>query len=359
MKLTRFFTVITSIQAPTNSVMSIMKYIADVGGTLVVAGDKKGPVDYKLDSNPENLQFLSLSDQLASPFVLAQLLPTGHYSRKNIAYLHAIAQGAEYIYETDDDNAPMINWKPRSAYLDGARIVESISSGRQNTAWVNVYRYFTDALIWPRGLPLDEIHTRVPVTADHGNDKEKIYSPIQQGLVNKSPDVDAIWRLVMDRPFEFEDRPSVYLSPGNWCPFNTQSTWWWPAAYPLLYIPSHCSFRMCDIWKSFIAQRCVWELGAGVTFHAPEVVQDRNIHDLMKDFGEETIGYDRNKEMVEILEKVDLKKGLENVSENLRTCYEALVELRFFPEKELDLVDTWISDFKGLNRKEDSLQGTA
>ena len=109
-------------------------------------------------------------------------------------------------------------------------------------------------------------------------------APIQQGLVNGSADVDAIWRLVMDREFFFEPRASVFLEPGNWCPFNTQTTWWWPVAYPLLYIPSYCSFRMCDIWKSFVAQRCLWELDMGIVFHAPEVYQDRNVHDLMRDF---------------------------------------------------------------------------
>jgi hypothetical protein len=39
---------------------------------------------------------------------LAESLPTGHYARKNIAYLHAIRSGARCIYETDDDNAPRI-----------------------------------------------------------------------------------------------------------------------------------------------------------------------------------------------------------------------------------------------------------
>ncbi len=83
---------------------------------------------------------------------------------------------------------------------------------------------------------------------------------IQQGLANGSPDVDAVWRLILDRNFAFSDGAPVVLEAGNWSPFNTQSTWWWPIAYPLLYLPSYCSFRTCDIWKSFIAQRCLWEL---------------------------------------------------------------------------------------------------
>jgi hypothetical protein len=40
---------------------------------------------------------------------------------------------------------------------------------------------------------------------------------------------------------------------------------------PLLYLPSHCCFRMTDIWRSFIAQRCLWELGHWVVCQAPEL----------------------------------------------------------------------------------------
>jgi hypothetical protein len=158
--------------------------------------------------------------------------------------------------------------------------------------------------------------------------------------------VDAIWRLVLDRPFEFDRRPPVLLAPGNWCPFNTQSTWWWPVAYPLLYVPSHCSFRMCDIWKSFVAQRCLWELGYGVVFHAPEVVQDRNPHNLMRDFADETPGYQRNRELVQVLASTLLEPGEGAVGANLLRCYDALVQAGFFPPEELALVRIWLQDLR-------------
>ena len=134
------------------------------------------------------------------------------------------------------------------------------------------------------------------------------------------------------------------LAPGQWCPFNTQTTWWWPAAYPLLYVPSYCSFRMCDIWKSFVAQRCLWELGTGVVFHPPEVIQERNPHNLTRDFEDEVPGYLQNHELAGLLETVPLEGDVVNVSSNLRRCYAALVESGIFPEKELLLVDAWIHD---------------
>jgi hypothetical protein len=91
-----------------------------------------------------------------------------------------------------------------------------------------------------------------------------------------------------------------------------------------------------------VAQRCLWELDMGIVFHAPEVYQDRNVHDLMRDFRDEIPGYDKNREICEILARVKLKKGEAAVSENLLSCYEALVAKDIFPSKELDLLKAWL-----------------
>ena len=275
-------------------------------------------------------------------FTITLNLPAGHYARKNVAYLYAMKYGATCIYETDDDNAPNANWSVRDETVSGVQSVQ----GSKNQ-WVNVYKYFSNENIWPRGLPLNEITKPMP-----GLDtlREPIRAPIQQGLVNGSPDVDAIWRLVMDRPFDFDDKPSVHLPSGSWCPFNTQSTWWWPTAFPLMYIPSYCSFRMCDIWKSFVAQRCIWELDLGIVFHAPEVDQDRNEHNLQRDFDDEVPGYTNNRRIAEILDATKLSPSHDAVGENLLACYESLIKHEIFPNKELELVSAWLVDCANANK---------
>lgn len=334
------YSIITTIQEPTSSVYQLTSRLVDCGGKLVVAGDSKGPFRFEgPEGKPWPVEFLSLADQESGRFKLAENLPIKHYARKNIAYLHAIRAGAECIYETDDDNAPNGSWQPRSEFLETGLRIQG-----QGSRWVNVYRYFSKENIWPRGLPLDEIRKDVPATLPARGGSR---APIQQGLVNGSPDVDAIWRLVMDREFDFDDAPSVLLEAGNWCPFNTQTTWWWPVAYPLLYIPSYCSFRMCDIWKSFVAQRCLWAMGLGVVFHAPEVIQDRNPHDLTKDFRDEIPGYENNRRIAEILDALVLAPDVKFVANNLRACYVALIAEGIFPEKELELVDAWLEDLNG------------
>jgi hypothetical protein len=352
--MSKLFAVITTIQAPTPAVHQLSRKLHDIAGVLVVAGDRKGPMEYQLPHDEaSSLHFLSLQTQLESGFSLSSVLPTGHYCRKNIGYLHAVAQGATCIYETDDDNAPLPSWQPREEFTaDAVTVSQDPEHHGRGPAWVNVYRYFSREHIWPRGLPLDAIRDDVPPLAAGKGDPTapQQWSPVQQGLVNGSPDVDAVWRLTLDRPFEFDHAPSVFLPRGYWCPFNTQSTWWWPAAYPLLYVPSFCSFRMCDIWKSFVAQRCLWEMDAGVTFHAPEVVQDRNPHDLMRDFTDELPGYQRNRELIRILADLPLGRGTDAdvIAANLRACYTALSSHGFFPDKELVLVDAWLTDLKAI-----------
>ena len=343
------YCVITTIQRPTDSVRKLAARLARGQGHLIIAGDTKGPDSFDLsdvaDFGREQLTFLNIDDQLHAGFRLAELLPTKHYARKNIGYLQAMKSGADCIYETDDDNAPLNSWRPREEHIASADVLQAAETDVPN--WVNVYRHFSRENIWPRGLPLDRIRGELTRNSDFAaatDGSGRLWAPIQQGLADGSPDVDAIWRLVLDREFAFDNAPSALLPPGQWCPFNTQTTWWWPAVFPLLYVPSFCSFRMCDIWKSFVAQRCLWELDTGVVFHAPEVWQERNVHNLMRDFNDEVPGYQQNHHIAQILEAATLKAGVENVAANMVQCYRSLTDNDIFPAKEMELVQAWIED---------------
>lgn len=94
-------TVITTIQRPTPSVRKLAARLAKGVGRLIIVGDTKGPDNFDLSGilgfTVEQLEFLSINEQLNSGFELAQLLPTKHYARKNIGYLQAIRSGASCI----------------------------------------------------------------------------------------------------------------------------------------------------------------------------------------------------------------------------------------------------------------------
>lgn len=324
--------VLTTIQKPTACVRKLGAALTAVGAELIAVGDKKGPAEFE----QPGAEFVPLAAQQQLPFRLARALPVGHYARKNLGYLLALRRGARCIYETDDDNAPNGHWRPRA--------VTTRARAAAPRVWMNVYRAFTRENIWPRGLPLDQITSPLAGAHDASAPEREFYCPIQQGLADTAPDVDAVWRLVLDRPFTFDRGPSVWLPPGTWCPFNSQTTWWWPEAYPLLYLPSHCSFRMTDIWRSFVAQRCLWELGYGLVFHAAEADQDRNAHNLVRDFKDEIPGYTQNDGIVAKLTETSLKPGAGAVADNLVKCYEALTAAGFFPADELPLVRHWADD---------------
>ena len=331
------YAVITTIQGPTPCMVELAAILRPMNMPLLVIGDSKGPFEYEL----EGTELWTLNAQAALPYSLASRLPTKHYTRKNLGYLIAISKGAACIYETDDDNAPSPTWRFRREETEAVVLEQS--------PWINAYRWFTNKHIWPRGFPIELIRAEATMPRPARPGTSMLRAPIQQGLADRSPDVDAVWRLVLDEDFSFDVAESIFLPPGSWCPFNSQTTWWWPEAYPLLYLPSRCSFRMTDIWRSFVAQRCLWELGFGLVFHPPEVYQDRNEHSLLDDFRAEVPGYTQNAAIVLVLDKTELDSGVANVGRNLLRCYGALCKAGFFPAEELRLVEAWLLDLEALS----------
>jgi hypothetical protein len=329
--------VLTTIQPPTACVERLGEALAQCSAPLLVMGDRKGPERFDLPG----AEFWSLDRQQRLPFVLARRLPAGHYARKNLGYLLAIARGAGCIYETDDDNRPA-DWVPRRLLTEAQTVAPR--------PWMNVYRVFSDQHIWPRGFPLECVSDPATSAHDPATPLRLVHAPIQQGLADLAPDVDAVWRLLLDRELYFRRGPSLCLPAGTWCPFNSQTTWWWPAAYPLLYLPSHASFRMTDIWRSFVAQRCLWEMGHGVVFHGPEAVQERNPHNLLRDFKDEVSGYLHNQEIARRLDALILTPGADATRDNLVRCYQGLVRGRFLPREELSLVRGWVKDLERIER---------
>jgi hypothetical protein len=329
--------IVTSIAPPNAVLRSLAQGCLEHGFEFIVIGDVPSPPDFQLDG----CRFYNLAEQRGLGFRFARECPTRHYARKNIGYLLAMQGGAQVIVETDDDNHPNAEfWIERGRRQEAGRV--------EGAGWVNVYRYFTDANIWPRGLPLDHIQTGIPAFESLAGGE--VDCPIQQGLADENPDVDAIYRLALPLPQSFRKDRRVALLSGSWSPFNSQNTTWWRDAFPLLYLPAHCSFRMTDIWRSFVAQRIAWANDWAVLFHEPTVWQERNEHNLMRDFRDEVPGYLNNAAIAEALDKLVLKPGTDNLNDNLRACYEQLVRMELVGEQELGLVEAWIADMEEISR---------
>src|SRR5258708_21481214 len=122
--------VVTSIAAPNPVLAALAAGCRAQGWDFVVIGDTKSPPEFRL----EGCRFFDLAAQRGLGFALAADCPTGHYARKNLGYLAAIAGGAARIVETDDDNFPTeLFWVDRARSPAAAR--------HDQPAWVNGYRF--------------------------------------------------------------------------------------------------------------------------------------------------------------------------------------------------------------------------
>lgn len=324
--------VITSIFPPTPSVRK-WAFLRD--WKVIVAGDKKTPSNWSCDK----VIYLSVEDQETLDFRIARLLPWNHYSRKLLGYLVAIKKGAELIVDSDDDNMPKEDWMV--PHFDGNHLLST-----QNMGFVNVYSYFTEQKIWPRGFPLNRIcDPDSRLTQSHLR-MNPVKVGVWQGLADKDPDVDAIYRMTVNASCIFNNKSPVVLNSGTICPFNSQNTAFIKPVFTLLYLPSSVSFRATDIVRGLVAQPILWSAGLHLGFTNATVIQERNIHDNLSDFESEIPVYLNSEKIIDTVEKAVSSRF--SIDENLYNAYESLFRKNMVQKYELDMIASWIQDVQDL-----------
>ena len=340
-KQTNKWIVVTSVHKPNADIEILANQI---GFQLVVTGDKKTPKDWSFPG----VIFLSVETQKALGFKTYDSLPFGNYQRKNMGYLFAISCGAEYIYDTDDDNHPYID---ASAYFnmkdhDYGLILNSTSS--TSSAW-NPCTHFGQPNMWPRGYPLSQINK--PYINDYVCTRRKT-SWVQQGVVDGDPDVDAIFRLTKSmesKPINVTfdpSAPSMQIPPFRFAPYNAQNTFFWKEAFWSLYLPVTHTFRVTDIWRSYWTQRLIWLLDGTIQFYGPNAFQQRNSHSYLSDYKEEPVLYMQTEALLEFLTKWKCSKDL---------FYECVIDLtqqmadnNFWGQEDVLGVENWLSDLDSI-----------
>lgn len=320
--------VITSISNPSQP---INQYHQIYGSRILWIGDRKSEEFQFSDS--QKFQYVSLYDQdncpVSSWSKFSRLLPKDHYARKNIGYLHAINQGAEFILDTDDDNFPK---KPYQKFPDLSGKYEMVS----NSDRYNVYRHFSKQHIWPRGYgyPLEE--TRLDNFTVETIDCD---IAVWQGLADIDPDVDAIYRLAGLPPVEFEKNDPIILDHFCYCPINSQNTLWDSNFIALAYLPSTVTFRFTDILRGYIAQRLIWHHNKKVGFVSANVFQKRNDHNLLSDLKSEISMYEDIPKLIELLNSAELTDSLHD---NLIKIYTDLSENKIVDSQEIEILHSWL-----------------
>ena len=317
--------IITSIFPSTKAVDSYSKFESL---QTIVIGDKKSPDKY---CNPD-VTFLSVLKQSELKYAINKELPYNHYCRKNIGYIFAIQDGAEVIIDTDDDNIPYTDW----SFPDFNGEFDQVNS---NLGFVNIYSLFTEQNIWPRGLPLNKINSKLD---EKQLQKKSCTVGIWQGLVDDDPDVDAIYRIINNTPCFFKKRPPIVLQQGTISPFNSQNSAFRKELFPLLYLPATVTFRFTDILRGYVAQPIMWLYNYTLGFTQAIVKQERNPHDYMKDFELEIPCYLQSESVIEIVSAKITSRF--SVTENLYISYESLFKKEIIKKKELTLIEAWIKD---------------
>jgi hypothetical protein len=322
--------VITSVFPPTEAVKQFA-LLAD--WELIVVGDQKTPFDW---SWPK-VHYLSPEFQKRSEFRITPILPWNHYARKMIGYLYAIKLGAEILVDTDDDNIPKGDWD----FPDFFGGYDVTPPGR---AFINVYKYFSDQHLWPRGFPLNRIQDRTTIIQDSDLTKQDVRVGVWQGLADGDPDLDAICRLTIGTDYRFKEKEPLVLNRETVAPFNSQNTAFLKDLFSLMYLPAYVNFRFTDILRGLVAQPIMWQAGYRLGFTQATVIQKRNIHNDLEDFESEIPGYLYAEKVTQIAkEAIDIHGS---ITDNLSAVYQSLNKHHIINKMELDLLSAWIADIQ-------------
>jgi len=327
--------VVTSINYPTEA---IRVWASLPGWRVVVVGDTKTPQDWEYP----NCTYLGVEEQKTLGYRVHSLLKYRSYSRKNIGYLYAVQHGAKIIYESDDDNVPS---QGKLIYLPENADVVTFQPEEDQYA-VNVYSYFGQPTVWPRGFPLRAINPskvdKTPVSSP-----SRKFVPIQQGLADYDPDVDAIYRLTQPLNIYFDQKKTpVSLPRGLMCPWNSQNTVFYESAFWGMLIPITTSFRVCDIWRSYWAERILWEIGGELAFLPPSVEQIRNPHDYLADFEDELDLYLQAENLIKFL--TSWSSDHPKLEERILDLSKKMVEHGFWEIDDARLMKAWLEDLQSI-----------
>ncbi len=306
---------------------------------LVLVGDKKTPASLSKIAE-SSVHFYNLESQINSKFLSGRTLPVNHYARKNFGYLVAADMGCEWINETDDDNRLFVEFWDRQV---PNKLVKNLTSSH----WVNIYSAFGMGEYWHRGIPINEVQ-RANSLIIHEIDSSSSIACVQ-GLADGDPDIDAICRMLYKPVTEFPRADSFIVEPGFYSPTNSQLTRWrTELTLPLLYLPSTVPWRVSDIWRGLIVQRYFAISDLRTQFRGGLGFQDRNEHDLLKDFIDELEVHMSTRILLEILETIDVYDKYKF----MLAVYSGMLARDLVSQEEIVRLENWLADTSAILNKD-------
>ena len=295
-------------------------------------------------------EYLGVHDIKSTRWASNEVIGTRSIQRRNLALLHAISIGADYVITVDDDNVPYNPMKHVDEVLAGfANVTSLLTTG---TGWYNP-NVALDPVVVHRGFTLNQRHKDVRFEFIDVTQFNLTYQVgVVAGLCIGDPDIDAIERIVLQPMVHNVNTNArlpegVVLAPGTWAPFNTQNTaYTWEVA-PLMQCLVDVG-RYDDIWMSYVARAVMNAMDRYVRYGAPLMWQERNEHDLVVDLKNEVFGYQHTPAFTEALRDVELPEYNEAdpcASVDLLELAYAGVD-SFFSERTRNANRAWLTDVR-------------
>ncbi|CAK9053325.1 unnamed protein product [Durusdinium trenchii] len=301
--------VVTSIFAPSEATRSLGA-MTKQGWCFVVVADQNGPQALERselsgraeDYDVEGVIYLTVERQKALHFHIMDYLPWRHFGRVSVT-IHEQEKKEPRIPILGDELAANVSWPEGDPGGPGL---------------MNPYPSFQPSCghMWPRGFPLDYVQAQetfnktIVVKTLHGFVQCMLRRApaVQQFLADEDPDVDAIFRLTRRLPCSFAGLdealpPVMAIPPRSFTPYNAQATVHLYDAFWGLLLPVTVHGRVSDIWRAYLTQKLLWDVGQVITFTPAHVVHDRVAHDYLKDFQSEGDLQLKSTAMVEFLSR--------------------------------------------------------
>ena len=284
------YIITTTINNPTEA---IHKFDEMHDWKLIVIGDKKTPINYKL----KNGIYLTPEDQENYDKDLSDAIGWNCIQRRNFGLIKAYELGADIVATIDDDNIPLDNWGKN------LMISKNIESNHYETDEIafDPISITNHPNLWHRGFPLQLLSKR-----KYKKTIKQICPDIQADFWDGDPDIDAICRMEHRPECKF-DKSYFPFSSNKFSPFNSQNTFLSKKVIKNYFLFPHIG-RMDDIWASYYVE----SLGFKVIYGPPSVFQERNEHNLINDMKKEYLGYENNLNLL-----MDIKTQSSNINNYL------------------------------------------
>jgi hypothetical protein len=274
-------------------------------------------------------------------FKCSEALGWNTLARRNIAFLEALAWGADVIYSWDNDNIPTSPY--HFVPFDGPNIFDGIKIEKMHEdAWFDPGKLLIPATRH-RGFP----HRK----SDKGCKAEPITDArigVMAGLVVGDPDIDATTRMEHHPDIgavHILGQAGVAVDPHTWTVFNSQNTAVIRELVPAWFMLPDMG-RHDDIYASLIVQRVARERGLHVHFGSPFTYQQRNEHNLITDLRAEIDGMENVSKLASILDSVILPA--KSVIEDVRIIYGMLFSVSFVNGRQYEALTAYLDDCEGV-----------